>query len=52
VLVTEWHLYRRHPDFERIGKLLKTRTLFDGRNVWQPAEARAAGFVYAGIGRP
>jgi UDPglucose 6-dehydrogenase len=51
VLVTEWHLYRR-PDFERIGKLLKTRTLFDGRNVWDGKALSAHGFTCYGIGRP
>jgi UDPglucose 6-dehydrogenase len=25
--------------------------LFDGRNVWEPAEVRALGFTYQGIGR-
>jgi UDPglucose 6-dehydrogenase len=50
-LVTEWHELR-HPDFARLHASMRTPVLFDGRNVWQPAEARAAGFVYAGIGRP
>jgi UDPglucose 6-dehydrogenase len=25
--------------------------VFDGRNVWNPAELRAAGFTYYGVGR-
>jgi UDPglucose 6-dehydrogenase len=50
VLVTEWHVFRR-PDFARIKKLLKQPVLFDGRNVWDPEEMRAAGFTYHGIGR-
>ncbi|MGN6103679.1 MAG: UDP binding domain-containing protein, partial [Kofleriaceae bacterium] len=50
VLVTEWHELR-HPDLERLRELMRTPVLFDGRNVWSPAEARAAGFVYQGIGR-
>lgn len=50
VLVTEWHQYRR-PDFARLKKLLKSPVVFDGRNVWNPAELRAEGFQYYGIGR-
>lgn len=50
VLVTEWHPFRR-PDFERLRSLMRTQALFDGRNVWDDQEARAAGFSYYGIGR-
>ena len=37
VLVTEWHELR-DPDFERLKSLLKQPVIFDGRNVWSPAE--------------
>ena len=50
VLVTEWHDLR-HPDFPRLAATMRTPALFDGRNVWSPQEARAAGFYYEGIGR-
>jgi hypothetical protein len=30
---------------------MRTPVLVDGRNVWPPDEARAAGFSYYGIGR-
>ena len=50
VLVTEWHEFRR-PDFERLKALMQQPVLFDGRNIWSPAEVRAAGFTYYGIGR-
>ena len=50
MLVTEWHEFRR-PSFERLKSLLKQPVLFDGRNIWSPAELRAAGFTYYGIGR-
>jgi len=49
-LVTEWHEFRR-PSFDRLKSLMKSPVLFDGRNVWDPAEMRAAGFKYYGIGR-
>jgi UDPglucose 6-dehydrogenase len=50
VLVTEWHELR-HPDLQRLASLMRTKALFDGRNVWSGSEARAAGFHYQGIGR-
>jgi UDPglucose 6-dehydrogenase len=50
-LVTEWHEYRQ-PDFHRIKGLMRTPSLFDGRNVWDPRELRSLGFWYTGIGRP
>ena len=50
VLMTEWREYRR-PNFERLKQLLRRPVLFDGRNQWEPAPLRAAGFQYTGIGR-
>ena len=50
-LVTEWHEFRR-PNFERMKELLAEPVIFDGRNIWDPAELRAMGFTYHGIGRP
>ena len=49
-LVTEWNEFR-HPDFERMKKLMKSPTIFDGRNVFDPALMREKGFTYFGIGR-
>ncbi len=49
-LVTEWRDYRR-PNFERLASLMRGKAVFDGRNVWEPAEVRAAGLSYYGIGR-
>ncbi len=49
-LVTEWHEFRR-PDFSRVKKSLRTPVVFDGRNIWDPAELRGLGFTYYGIGR-
>jgi UDPglucose 6-dehydrogenase len=50
-LVTEWHEYRL-PDFPRLKRIMRAPAVFDGRNVWSPADLRAAGFTYSGIGRP
>ncbi|HEY4240961.1 MAG TPA: UDP-glucose/GDP-mannose dehydrogenase family protein [Kofleriaceae bacterium] len=51
VLVTEWHELR-DPDLAKLRGLMRAPNLFDGRNVWSPAEAREAGFAYYAIGRP
>lgn len=50
VLVTEWKLYRQ-PDFERMKQLLKTASIIDGRNQYNPGKLRGLGFHYQGIGR-
>ncbi len=49
-LVTEWRDYRR-PNFKRLAGLMRGKALFDGRNIWEPSEVRAAGLDYHGIGR-
>jgi len=51
VVVTEWNEFR-FPDFERIRSLLKAPVIFDGRNVYDPVQMAAMGFVYTSIGRP
>ncbi|WP_083966335.1 UDP-glucose dehydrogenase family protein [Dyella thiooxydans] len=50
VVVTEWKLFRS-PDFARIRLALKEPAIFDGRNLYEPAEVEAAGLAYYGIGR-
>lgn len=50
VIVTEWLQYRT-PDFERLHGLMTRRLIVDGRNLWDPARMRRAGFEYHGIGR-
>jgi UDPglucose 6-dehydrogenase len=49
-LVTEWNEFRQ-PDLARLKSIMRTPVLFDGRNVWDAAKARAAGFTYYGVGR-
>ena len=51
VLVTEWNEFR-NPDFARLAAELKVPAVFDGRNIWNPAEVREAGLEYRCIGRP
>lgn len=50
ILVTEWNEFK-NLDLARIKKLMSTPVLVDGRNVYDPATVRAAGFKYRGIGR-
>jgi UDPglucose 6-dehydrogenase len=50
VLMTEWPEFRI-PDFGMIAKAMKEKTIFDGRNIYDPLEIKQAGFVYYGIGR-
>lgn len=49
-LVTEWDAFRA-LDFARVKSLMNAPVLVDLRNVYDPAEARAAGFAYSSIGR-
>ena len=51
VLITEWDQFRA-LDFDRVKKLLKTPTVVDLRNVYQPSDMKRRGFTYASIGRP
>ncbi|MFZ5481178.1 MAG: UDP-glucose dehydrogenase family protein [Myxococcota bacterium] len=51
LLVTEWNEFRS-PDFEKLKGEMKRPVLFDGRNIWSPADLRALGFEYQCIGRP
>lgn len=50
VIVTEWQEFR-HPDFEVMRRLLRQPVIFDGRNLYEPANLGAHGFTYYSIGR-
>jgi UDPglucose 6-dehydrogenase len=50
VLMTEWSEFHL-PDFARMSGLMKGKVIFDGRNIYDPAELKNQGFVYFGIGR-
>ena len=49
-VVTEWKAFRS-PDFQRIASLLGEPSIFDGRNLYDPAAVEDAGVAYYGIGR-
>jgi UDPglucose 6-dehydrogenase len=50
VLMTEWSEFHL-PDFDRIASLMKSKVIFDGRNIYDPADLKRQGFKYFGIGR-
>jgi UDPglucose 6-dehydrogenase len=50
VIATEWQLFRT-PDFDQIKSLMKSRAIFDGRNLYEPAVMKEKGFHYESIGR-
>ena len=50
VLVTEWNEFRNLP-LADLAAVMAKPVLVDGRNVFQPDAALAAGFDYTGIGR-
>jgi len=49
-IVTEWGDYRR-PDFDAVATRMKSPVIFDGRNLYSPAEMRNRGFSYHAIGK-
>ena len=51
LLVTEWNEFRS-PDFDEVKARMRAPVLFDGRNIWSPADLRARGFEYRCAGRP
>jgi UDPglucose 6-dehydrogenase len=50
VFLTEWNSYRA-LDLRRMKTVLKQPVVVDLRNIYRPAEMRAAGFRYSSIGR-
>lgn len=50
LIATEWSLFRT-PDFEKLTKLLKSKAIFDGRNLYGVNQMKELGFYYSSIGR-
>ncbi len=50
VIVTEWKEFRS-PDFDVIKASLKQPLIFDGRNLYDPAQMRTLGIDYRAMGR-
>ena len=51
ILVTEWPEFAE-LDLPALSEAMEGRLIVDGRNFLDPAEVRAAGLIYEGIGRP
>jgi UDPglucose 6-dehydrogenase len=50
LIVTEWPAFRT-PDFDRIDELLKSKVIFDGRNLYDLEKMIDCGYYYNSIGR-
>jgi len=51
VIITEWNEFRG-LDVERIKSLMRTPSMVDLRNIYNPSEMAAAGINYTSVGRP
>jgi len=50
VIITEWNEFRA-LDLGRVKAALRAPVMIDLRNIYSPAEMRAAGIAYTGVGR-
>jgi UDPglucose 6-dehydrogenase len=50
VICTEWQQFRA-PDFGEMAERLRSRLVFDGRNLYAPERLRREGWTYISIGR-
>jgi len=50
VIVTEWSVFRT-PDFDKVASLLKSKVIFDGRNLYDLQKMIDCGYYYNSIGR-
>jgi len=51
VIMTEWSDYKR-PNWEKMTQLMRSPTIFDGRNLYDPHRMKERGFCYHSVGRP
>ncbi len=51
VICTEWEEFRS-PDFDKLKRLLPSRVIFDGRNLYRLELMEREGFTYYSVGRP
>jgi UDPglucose 6-dehydrogenase len=50
VVATEWPVFKK-LDLERARKVMSCPIMFDGRNLFDPKEMEALGWIYKSIGR-
>jgi UDPglucose 6-dehydrogenase len=51
LILTDWEEFAT-LDLPRLHRLLRYPIVLDGRNLYQPEEMSAAGFMYYSVGRP
>lgn len=51
VIVTEWEEFKNYS-LEKLSRILKSRVVFDGRNIYKLEDMKKIGFYYESIGRP
>jgi UDPglucose 6-dehydrogenase len=50
IVATEWNEFRQ-PDLNFLRHRMKSPVIFDGRNLFNPAQMQRAGFTYISVGR-
>lgn len=50
LLVTEWNEFKQ-IDWDKLRRFMRRHIIVDGRNLYDPQEVTARGFVYWGVGR-
>lgn len=50
LICTEWAAFR-NPDFDKMSSLLKSKSIFDGRNLYDLDKLKENGYFYKSIGR-
>ena len=50
LIATEWSVFRT-PDFDQLTKTLKSKVIFDGRNLYSLNQMKEMGYTYYSIGR-
>ncbi len=50
LIATEWSVFRT-PEFDKIQQLMRSKVIFDGRNLYDPSRMKELGFYYNSIGR-
>lgn len=50
IIMTEWSAFAQ-ADLELLRDIMKQPVVIDARNIYSPADMKARGFVYSGIGR-
>jgi len=49
-IATEWPEFRT-PDFAKLSEVMKSKVIFDGRNLYELRDMKDQGFTYISIGR-